>query len=184
MRKLTMYNFITLNGFYKGINEDISWHRHGGEEEGFSQDSLQHNNTLVFGRVTYQMMASYWPTPIAMESMPEVAKGMNSAEKIVFSNTLTQADWHNTKILNGDITETMRKLKQQPGNDMTILGSGSIVSQMANANLIDNYEIMIDPVAIGNGTPLFNGIQNNLNLKLTNSRVFKSGVILLSYEPQ
>ncbi|WP_330442229.1 dihydrofolate reductase family protein [Flavobacterium sp. C4GT6] len=183
MRKLTMYNFITLNGFYKGINEDIRWHRHGSEEEGFSQDSLQHKNTLVFGRVTYQMMASYWPTAMAMESMPEVAKGMNSAEKIVFSNTLTQTDWQNTKILTGDIIETMRNLKQQSGNDMTILGSGSIVSQMANANLIDNYEIMIDPVAIGNGTPLFKGIDNNLNLKLTNSRVFKSGVILLSYEP-
>ena len=181
MRKLTMYNFITLNGFYKGLNEDISWHRHGGEEEGFSVDSLQQDNILLFGRVTYQMMASFWPTPMAMESMPDVATGMNNAEKIVFSNSLDNAEWQNTTIINGDIVEEIKKLKQQPGKDMTILGSGSIVTQFAEAGLIDGYEIMIDPVAIGNGTPIFNGISNNLNLMLTNSKVFKSGVILLSY---
>ena len=105
MRKLTMYNFITLNGFYKGLNEDISWHRHGGEEEGFSVDSLQQDNILLFGRVTYQMMASFWPTPMAMESMPDVATGMNNAEKIVFSNSLDNAEWQNTTIINGDIVE-------------------------------------------------------------------------------
>src|SRR3569832_511800 len=144
MRKLTMYNFITLNGFYKGPGGDLSWHKHGHEESEFSASSLSAENILLFGRVTYEMMAGYWPTPMAMENTPEVAEGMNKAEKIVFSNTLAQATWHNTRIVKGDIIAEIRKLKQLPGNDMTILGSGSIVSQFADAGLIDEYQIMVD----------------------------------------
>src|SRR5690606_36751457 len=83
MAKLNVYNFITLNGYYKGRNEDISWHRHGKEEADFSREGLGTENILVFGRVTYQMMAGFWPTPAAMEQLPDIAKSMNDAEKIV-----------------------------------------------------------------------------------------------------
>lgn len=183
MRKLTAFNFLTLNGFYKGSGNDISWHKHGGEESEYSSDSLKSNNILLFGRVTYELMASYWPTPFAIENDPANAKGMNDAEKIVFSNTMKKADWNNTRIISGNIVEEMKKLKQTPGKDLTILGSGSIISQFANEGLIDGYEIMIDPVALGEGTPIFKGIKEQLDLKLTDSRFFKSGVVLLSYEP-
>lgn len=183
MRKLTAFNFLTLNGFYKGPGNDISWHKHGGEESEYSSDSLKSNNILLFGRVTYELMASYWPTPFAIENDPANAKGMNDAEKIVFSNTMKKADWNNTRIIGGNIVEEMKKLKQTPGKDLTILGSGSIISQFANEGLIDGYEIMIDPVALGEGTPIFKSIKEQLDLKLTDSRVFKSGVVLLSYEP-
>jgi dihydrofolate reductase len=184
MRKVSMYNFLTLNGFYKGVNEDISWHRHGGEEEEYSKEGAQSQSVLLFGRVTYEMMHSFWPTEQAMASMPEVAEGMNKSQKIVVSHTLDKADWNNTTILKGDLVEEITKLKQQSGNDITILGSGSIVTQLAEAGLIDEYQIMIDPVAIGKGTPIFNGIQHNLNLTLTGNRVFKSGVVLLTYKPR
>ena len=182
MRKLSVYNFITLNGMYKGADDDISWHRHGEEEAQFSAASLAADNILLFGRVTYEMMASWWPTPMAAEAYPEVASRMNSAEKIVFSNIIEDPKWNNTRVISGDIVGQVRQLKQQPGKDMTILGSGSIVSQFAVAGLIDEYQIMIDPVVLGTGTPIFNGFKGCMALELIGHRVFKSGVVLLSYK--
>lgn len=183
MRKLTVFNFITLNGFFKGPNEDISWHKHGGEESDYSAEGLKSGNTLLFGRVTYEMMASFWPTPIAMDSFPSVAKGMNKAEKIVFSRTLKKVEWNNTKVVKGNIVEEIKKMKQMPGKDMTLLGSGSILTQVAEQGLIDEYQIMVDPIALGEGTPIFKGIKHGLNLMLTKTRTFKSGAVLLCYQP-
>jgi dihydrofolate reductase len=183
MRRLSVFNFVTLNGFYKGPEGDISWHRHGEEESAFSVEGLRSGNMLLFGRVTYEMMAGFWPTPEAYKSAPAVAEGMNNAEKIVFSRTLKKAAWKNTTLVNGEIVEAVKKLKQSPGKDMTILGSGSIVSQFADQDLIDDFQIMVDPVAIGDGTPIFKDIRHKLDLRLTGTRTFKSGVVLLSYQP-
>lgn len=179
MRKLNVFNFTTLNGYFKGPQGDTSWHSHGGPESDYGVEAMKANNTLVFGRTTYDMMASYWPTADALKNMPEMAKGMNEAEKIVFSKTLKKADWNNTTILN-DVKE-MAALKKSKGNDMTILGSGSIITQLAEIGLIDAYEIMMDPIALGDGTPMFKGLKTQLQLELVNSRTFKSGIVLLSY---
>jgi len=183
MRKLTVFNFISLNGCYKGPLDDIGWHRHGAEEGEYSAEGLQADNILLFGRVTYELMASYWPTPDAMKNAPIVAQGMNKAEKIVFSRTLDKAGWQNTKIIKENIVEEVRKIKQTPGKDMTILGSGSVVTQFAEQGLIDDYQIMVDPVAIGDGTTIFKGIRQKLDLRLVMTRTFKSGVVLLGYKP-
>ncbi|MCO6147243.1 dihydrofolate reductase family protein [Flavobacterium sp. NRK1] len=183
MRKLTVFNFITLNGFYKGPDNDISWHRHGTEEAEYSEKSLRSDNMLLFGRITYEMMASWWPTPMAAEAYPEVAKGMNNAEKIVFSSIIEDPKWNNTKVISENIVEQIRELKKQPGKDMTILGSGCIVSQFAEAGLIDEYQIMIDPVVLCSGTPIFNDMKQGMVLTLTNSKIFKSGTALLIYKP-
>ncbi len=182
MRKLSSFTFITLDGYYKGENNDISWHKHGQEEGEFSAESLKAENTLIFGRLTYQMMASFWPSPMAFESFPDVAARMNKAEKIVFSKTLDSVDWKNTKLVKDDLIEEVKTIKASPGNNLTILGSGSIVTQLAEQGLIDEFQIMIAPVAIGAGTPLFKNISQQLSLKLVNSRTFKSGVVLHSYE--
>ena len=184
MRKLSSFSFITLNGFINDEHGDIGWHKHGAEENQFATDSLQAENTLLFGRKTYEMMASYWPTPMAMQNDPSVASGMNNAEKIVFSSTLKTADWQNTRILGEDIVEKVRQLKQEPGNNMTLLGSGSILSQFAENGLIDDFLIMIDPVAIESGAPIFDKIRHRLDLNLINVQSFKSGVILLHYTPK
>jgi dihydrofolate reductase len=185
MAQLHVFNFLTLNGFYKGPGEDISWHQHGEEEGEFAAEGAGSGGMIVFGRVTYEMMASFWPTPQAMKEMPEVAEGMNKSEKIVFSRTLKKAEWSNTRIIRDNIIDEMKKLKQQSTKDMTILGSGSIVTQFAEHGLIDEYMLMVDPIALGEGTPLFKGIKHNLNLKLVDTRVFKkSGVVLLRYSSQ
>jgi dihydrofolate reductase len=183
MRKLNVFNFLSLNGFYRGPDGDISWHKHGAEEGEYSKESLQGGSILLFGRVTYDMMKSYWPTPMAMEDNPDVANGMNKAEKIVFSDTLKTADWENTSIISGNIIEAIKKLKQTPGKNMTLLGSGSILTQFAEAGLIDQYQFMIDPVALGEGVPAFCHMKGKLDLELVDSRIFKSGTVLLTYKP-
>lgn len=188
MRKVTVFNFVTLNGYYKGPNGDISWHQHNAhnpedEESEYAMEGIQSDSTLLFGRVTYEMMAGFWPTPNALKSAPAMAEGMNKADKIVFSRTLKKAEWNNTRLVNTDMLEEIKKMKQQTGKDMTVLGSGSIITQLAEQGLIDAYQFMIDPVALGDGTPIFKSIGHQLNLKLTDTRIFKSGAVLLSYQP-
>ena len=129
------------------------------------------------------MMASYWPTPDAIKNAPIVAEGMNNADKIVFSRTLKKVEWNNTRLVKDNIVEEIKKMKRMPGKDMTLLGSGSILTQFAEQGLIDEYQIMVDPVVIGDGTPIFKGIKHKLDLKLTMTRAFKSGVVLLCYQP-
>jgi len=174
---------MTLNGFFEGPASDISWHKHGTEENEYAVDALKSGNTLLLGRVTYEMMASYWTTPPAMQNAPMVAEGMNNAAKIVFSRTLKSVEWKNSILVKENFTEEIRTMKHMPGRDMTILGSGSIVTQFAEEGLIDEYQIMVDPVVLGNGTPLFKGLKHTLDLKLIDSKTFKSGVVLLCYQP-
>jgi dihydrofolate reductase len=183
VNKLSAFNFITLNGFLHDQGGDISWHRHGAEENQYAAESLQAGNTLLFGRKTYDMMASYWPTPMARQNDPNVAEGMNNADKIVISTTLKKAEWKNTKIISANVVEELKRLKELPGNNITLLGSGSILTLLSENGLIDEYQIMIDPVAIGKGTPIFHEIKQPLNLKLSDVKAFKSGVVLLSYMP-
>ena len=117
MGKLSVYNFVSVNGYFKGPNDDISWAKQSASEEenNFAAENLQADGILLFGRVTYEMMKSYWPTPEAKKNAAEVAEEMNNAEKIVFSKTLQKADWKNTRIINGNLEEEVRKLKDQSG---------------------------------------------------------------------
>jgi len=182
MRKLNMFNFISLNGFYKGANEDLSWHNHDEEGARFSEENLNGGGTLVFGRITYQMMEKSWTSEALIKNLPKVAEGMNKAEKIVFSNTLDKAEWQNTTLFKGNMIEEMKKLKQSPGNDMCILGSGNIIAQLAEHNLIDEYQLLLNPLVLAEGTPLFKNMKHNLKLKLTRTREFKNGNVLMCYE--
>ncbi len=182
MGKLNSFTFITLDGYYKGLDEDISWHQHGEEEARWSEENLKSDNILLFGRKTYEHMVSFWPTPMALEMFPDVAEGMNKAEKIVFSRTLKNADWNNTRLFKDDLIEEIKKLKKSSDKDITILGSGEIIRQLSEAGLIDDYSIMIDPVAIGKGVSLFQDVVTPLHLKLSGSKIFKSGKVVMNYE--
>lgn len=186
MRKLSVFNFVTMNGYFAGPGGDISWHKDRPadlEQEEFGKQGVQSNSVLVFGRKTYDMMASFWPTPMAMQVNPVMAEGMNKSEKIVFSKTMNDAAWANTTLIKNDVVTAMRMLKQQQGKPITILGSGSIVTQLAAAGLIDEFQLLVDPVALGSGTPIFSGLAQPLALQLTSHQVFKSGVLVLTYKP-
>ena len=185
MGKLTSFTFITLNGFYKGPGEDISWHQHSNAAGKFSNEASQSYNILLFGRKTYELMAAFWPTPAAAEAYPIVAAKMNSAKKIVCSNTLKSTTWENSSIISGDIVTKLQVLKQEEERDITLLGSGSLITQLSNAGLIDSYMLMIDPLVIGKGTPVFDGLHHQLNLNLTTSRIFEEeGIVVFNYEPR
>jgi dihydrofolate reductase len=181
MRKLIVFNLVTLDGYFTGQDGDISWHNVDEEFQELANEASNSGNTLLFGRITYELMASYWPTPEAIKNDPIVARGMNSATKIVFSRTLNKVDWNNTRLVKNDMLSEIRKLKQESGKDLTVLGSGSIVSQLAQERLIDEYQILLNPVVIGRGKTMFEGVKDRFSLKLTKTRVFGNGNVLLNY---
>ncbi len=184
MRKLVVFNHVSLDGYFVDENGDMSWARsdhQDAEWNAFVTENASGGGVLVFGRITYQLMASFWPTPVAIENMPGVAEGMNSASKVVFSRTLDQASWTNTKLVKGDLAGEIRKMKAEPGEGMAILGSGTIVSQLAAEGLIDEYMIVVNPVVLGKGRTMFDGVK--AKLKLTKTRAFTNGNVLLCYEP-
>lgn len=184
MRKLVVFNTVTLDGYFVDSKGDMSWaHKNDDEWNAFVSENASGSGVLVFGRITYELMASYWPTPMALQNSPVVAKGMNAMPKIVFSRTLDNASWSNTKLVKGDLAAEVRKLKQESGPDMVILGSGSIVSQLAQQNLIDEYQIALSPTVLGQGRTMFEGVKQKLNFKLTNSRTFLNGNVFLRYQP-
>jgi dihydrofolate reductase len=184
MRRLTSFTFQSIDGFFKGPNEDISWNRHGPEEVAFSEAQLARRHVLVFGRRTYEHMAAFWPTSAAAAHLPAIADGMNRADKIVVSTSLREAHWGPARVVYGEVTDAFRSLKETEGPDMTILGSAELVTCLAAEGLIDALEIMVYPVAIGAGTPLFAGLSHPLDLALTGHRFFASGTVLLSYAPR
>ena len=184
MRKVFLFNMTTLDGFFEGMDQDINWHHTDDEFNEFAIDQLNEIGTLLFGRVTYQMMASYWPTESAIKDDPIVAGLMNSLPKIVFSKTLDQAEWNNSRVVKENVAAEVLKLKEQSGKDIAIFGSSDLAVTLAENGLIDEYRIIVNPVFLGHGTPLLKGIKDKIELKLLEAKVFKSGNVLLYYAPE
>jgi dihydrofolate reductase len=182
MGKLTVFNFVTLNGYFQGKDGDISW-GHTKPQNDYAAEMLKSGDTILFGRRTYELMVAFWPTPEAMKSAPEVAEGMNNANKIVFSRTLDKVEWNNTRVMKDNIVEEIKKMKQTPGNNMTVLGSGTIVNQFANEGLIDEIQLLVQPFVLSEGKPVLSDIKDTLSFELSKSRVFETGNVLLCYQP-
>lgn len=183
MRRLIVFNSVTTDGYFTDKKADMSWaHKSDPEFNSFTEENAKSGGELVFGRVTYEMMKSFWPTENARQMFPVVAEQMNKAKKVVFSRTLDKADWNNTRLIKGDLVDEVRKLKNEPGDDLVIMGSGTIVSQLTDARLIDEYQMVVNPIVLGDGRTMFDGIKEKLNLKLTGTRAFKNGNVLMSYE--
>lgn len=184
MPKLAVFNMVSLDGYYTDANGDMSWaHNQDPEWNAFVADNAKGESQLVFGRVTYNMMASFWPTPMALERMPDVAVRMNRLPKLVFSRTLDRAAWSNTTLVKGDIVAEMRRMKAAPGPDMVILGSGTIVSQFTQAGLIDEFQVVVSPIVLGKGKSMFDGVKERVTLKRNKTRSFENGSVVLGYEP-
>jgi dihydrofolate reductase len=183
MRKVLFFMLISVNGYFEGPDRNINWHNVDEEFNEFAVEQLNTVDTLLFGRTTYELMAGYWPTPAAIAADPVTAEKMNSLPKIVFSKTLSKVEWQNTRLIKEDYIKEISKLKQQPGRDLIIFGSSDLAVTFMEHNLIDEYRIMVNPVVLGGGKPLFKGIKNKLNLKLIRTKTFKSGNVLLYYGP-
>lgn len=186
MRKVVLLMHTSLDGFTAGPNGEMDWINVDEEMFDIVGKMTDESDAALFGRVTYQMMESYWPTagdqPNASKHDIEHANWVNNNEKIVFSNTLKETDWEKTTILNGDIKEKMEKLKGKPGKNMLMIGSASIAHAFMQHGLIDEFYINVNPVILSEGKPLFKDIQNKINLKLISSMTFKSGVVGLHYK--
>ena len=184
MRKLSVFNATSLDGFFADANGDMSWaHARDPEWQTFAEANASGSGEFLFGRVTYELMARYWPTPMAKENNPVTAERMSRSLKTVFSKTLSQPSWANTKVINGDVAAAVRAMRQEAGADMVILGSGTIVSQLTEASLIDQYQIAVVPIILGKGRTLFEGLSKKLRLRLTDTRTFGNGNTVLTYEP-
>ena len=185
MRKLVVFNHVSLDGFFVDAHGRMDWAKpdaNDAEWSAFVAENASGEGPLLFGRVTYDLMASYWPTPLAAEHDRALAERMNSLPKVIFSRTLSTTSWNNTRLVRGDMAAEIRKMKQEPGEAMVILGSGSIVSQLAQARLIDEYQIVVNPVVLGKGRTLFDGVLEKRPLELTRTRTFANGKVFLCYQ--
>ncbi len=183
MRKIIFQNMISLDGYFEGPNKELDWHLVDGEFNDYAAELLDSLDTLLFGRVTYQLMAGYWPSREALTNDPIIAGKMNALQKVAFSTTLDRAEWNNTRLVKTDGAAEIRRLKQQPGKDMAIFGSSDLTVSLRDTSLVDEYRIFIAPVFLGSGKTLLHGLKDRLPLRLASTRVFKSGLVLLSYQP-
>lgn len=183
-RSLAVFESVSIDGYFCDARNDMSWAHAGADDPefaAFTSRNAEGGGALVFGRVTYQMMASFWPTPMAAQMMPEVAKQMNALAKFVFSRTLDRADWRNTTLVRGDAVEAMRELKAGDGPDMVILGSGKLVAALAGAGLVDEYQLVTVPVVLGAGRTPFEGVDGRRPLRLAEHRTFRNGRTFARY---
>jgi dihydrofolate reductase len=187
MRKIIVFNLVSVDGHFAGANGEIDWHNYDEEMGEYSVEQLRSLGVLLFGKTTYELMASYWPTPDGIESEPVVAGIMNTIPKIVFSKTLKGVEdgsiWKHVTVFHELRPEEILTLKEQEGGDIAIFGSGTIVQQLTNLGLIDEYRLVVNPLILGEGKPLFRDIKDKLKLKLLSIRVFKNGNVLLCYRP-
>jgi len=182
MRRLIMWNMVTLDGYFEGTKSwDIEWHNRGwGDElEQLSLEQLRSMDMLLFGRVTYEGMAGFWTTQTG-----EIADFMNNVPKLVFSRTLEAADWNNTRLVRTNAEEEVARLKQQPGREMFIFGSANLASTLTEKGLIDEYRLGLNPIVLGGGNPLFKSMPHSVPLKLLEARSLKTGCVILRYEPE
>jgi dihydrofolate reductase len=180
MRKLIVFLMTSLDGYVSDANGGIDWQVVDDEFNVFAAQQLDSVGMILFGRVTYEGMASYWPTPFAIHDDPVIAKKMNTMPKIVISRTLDKADWNNTRLIKDDITGEINQLKQQPGKDLIIFGSSNLCASLMG--LIDEFRIMVSPVILGSGQSLFAGA-DRVRLRLLKTETFRSGNVLHYYAP-
>jgi len=186
MRKVIASVFVTLDGYMVGPNEDISWVTNNFSEEmgKYAGDLMNSMDTNLLGRVTYEIMTNYWPANTE-ETAPGADK-MNTTPKIVFSKTLDKAEWgkcKNARVVKDHVAEEIAKLKQLPGKDMVIYGSANLVQGFTQLGLIDEYQLLIHPLALGGGKRLWADMAHPVNLKLLRTQAFKNGGAVLYYEP-
>jgi dihydrofolate reductase len=184
MRKLFSFMVMTLDGFTEGPNGEFDWPNVDDEFNEFAISQINDIDTLVFGRRTYEGMASYWPTPAAVEGDPLVAGLMNSIPKVVFSKSLTEATWQNSTLVRDDAGEAIPKLKDQPGKALALFGSPTLTVSLLEQGLVEELRVMVNPILLGGGTSLFTGLHDRVRLRLARTTVFSSGNVLLTYEPQ
>jgi dihydrofolate reductase len=183
MRRIFLFMMVSLDGFFEGEGHDLSWHNADNKEfEQFAHEQNNHLDTVLFGRRTYDMMASFWPGENGQKADKPTADWMSGARKVVVSEPF-EPMWSNTQVISENVLHEIRKLKNEQGTDIALLGSNTLCVSLMEGGLVDEFRLMYNPIAIGKGTPLFASISKPVNLKLIDSRIFKSGNVLNRYLP-
>ncbi len=179
-----MFNFVTLDGYFAGSDGNIDWHPVDDEFNLFAADFISQCDTALFGRTTYDLFAGFWPTVLSnANASPDdrsIAQSLNNMRKIVVSHNQSNTDWKNTETWQSLSVDKIKELKRQDGKNIVIYGSGTIVKQLTDLGLIDEYQIIVAPVILGSGKSLFDG-SNQKMLKLTGIKMFNAGNVLLTY---
>lgn len=183
MRTLASFIFISLDGFYEGPNGELDWPNVDAEFNDFATRQLDEADTLGFGRATYEHMAAYWPTEQAMVNDPAITSRMNDKEKLVFSRTLTDANWSGTTVMRGEAIEHVAEIKAAPGKDLLVIGSTHLTADLAQGGVLDELRVMIFPILLGQGRSFFEDLKYRVPLTLLRVRQFDSGNLLLTYRP-
>jgi dihydrofolate reductase len=179
MRKIIVSNMVSLDGFISGPNGELDWFVWDKELERYTLEMMGTVDTILLGRVTYEMMASYWPTDTAND--PYIKERMNNLPKIVFSRTLEKVDWNNSTLVSEIDPERILRMKKMAGKNIVVLGSGGVVSALTKLGLIDEYRIIVNPVILGDGKSMFKGLAESQKLKLVDTWQLGSGVAILTY---
>lgn len=186
MRKVILAMQVTLDGFIEGPNGELDWAMNEDEETWKDVFDLQRSaDTLLLGRVMYRGFEKYWLTvptnPSSTKNKIEYARLADKMQKVVFSRTLKKVDWETTRIVNDHIAEEIQRMKQLPGKDMVLLGGAGLASTFMHLGLIDEYHLIVNPLVLGGGKPLFKDVQERQKLKLLDTKTFKSGKVVLHY---
>ena len=186
MRKVISFMHVSLDGFTTGPNGELEWAIVDEELNPYVDNLFRQVDTALYGRVTYQLMQSYWPTVLTdPEATPRDlahARWVENVSKFVFSTTLPRADWKNTRLVKDQIAEEIASLKQQPGRDLMIFGSPRLTHTFMHLGLIDEYRLFLNPIVLGGGIPLFQDIKSWTKLQLLETKTFKAGVVGLHYQ--
>ncbi|MBA2947427.1 dihydrofolate reductase family protein [Streptomyces himalayensis] len=184
MRKIVLMTSVSLDGFIEGPDREIDWHMVDDELHSHFNEQLRPMGAFLSGRVSYELMAEFWPTadsdPSSTGPMVEFASIWRDMPKIVYSRTLERADW-NTTIVRDVVDDEVMALKAQPGGDLA-LGGADLAAAFMERDLIDEYRIFVHPVLIGRGKPLFQGTDTMTRLRLLETRTFGNGVVLLRHQ--
>jgi dihydrofolate reductase len=184
MRKIILMMSVSLDGSFEGPGRELDWQMVDDELHAHFNDELRTMGAFLDGRVTYELMAGFWPTadtdPSSTGPMVEFARIWRDMPKIVYSRTLERADW-NTTIVRDVVVDEVMELKEQPGRDL-VLGGADLAATFMRHDLIDEYRLYVHPVVIGRGKPLFRASDAKISLKLAETRTFGNGVVLLRYQ--
>lgn len=186
MRKLVLFMHVSLDGFAADPNHGLDFLTYDEELQQYADELVKTVGSPVYGRTTYQLMESYWPTVLKKPDAPKQAlqhaQWVENIPKIVFSTTLNEVTWNNTRLIKGNVTEELKKLKQQPGKDLVIFGSPGLSATLMNLGLIDEYKLTIHPIILGDGLSVFKNNKVKSRLKLLDAKTLRSGVMTVHYE--
>ena len=195
MRRIMTFNHVTADGYFAAPDGNLGWVVQDAEIAKTAGEGMPGTDTILFGRRTYELFEAFWPHAVddsptspdphdAGRRSPEIramAIWLNEATKLVFSRTLKEVTWKNSRLLHEFDPREIEAMKRQPGKDMIVFGSGSIVSELTQHGLIDEYQFVVSPILLGSGRPLLSGVSKSLRLDLLEAKEYQSGNVMLRY---